>query len=603
MSWTIKVLSHGLRIHADDRTVLSDRLQAAGIPISVYCNKRGLCGKCFVEVVSGEFLPPSAKEEFWIKEKRLGENFRLACQLRITGNLEIKIPAASILEAVPVLPNIARSAVIPDPAVRKYEIELARPEISSPQSLFDLITEGLAAGALKVPATLLADLPRIVEEGRFTITVAVHAESEIIAVEPGASLANLGLAVDIGTTTLVMDLVDLDSGRTIDTEAALNGQVRRGADVISRIAYAYGHPERAAELRALVVGTLNEMIARLLKRNGAGSRSVYEVVVSGNTVMSHLFLGVPVDTLAAAPYQAVFSRGPSLAAAEAGFDINPRARVYLSPNIMSFVGGDISSGIIASRLAEKDGNFLLIDLGTNGEIVLKTGAELLATSTAAGPAFEGMAISCGMPALPGAIYRARLRPRSDVRRGDTGTDTDTGDSDMETWAIGERPALGVCGTGLIDIAAIALARGEISTRGAVLAPEKTIRISDALRLTQDDIRQLQLSCAAVKSGVRLMLARHGLGPADLAGIYIAGAFGSYLNIENSTALGLLPRIDGSRLMFIGNSSLAGARLLLVSKSERERVEALVRGIRYVSLASDPDFQNQFIGALDFEPWP
>jgi uncharacterized 2Fe-2S/4Fe-4S cluster protein (DUF4445 family) len=603
MRWTINILSHGLLVHADDGTILSDRLQAAGIPISVYCNKRGLCGKCFVEVVGGELPPPSAKEESWIKVRGLTEDFRLACQLQVTGDLEINVPAASILQAVPVLPSIARSAVTPDPAVRKYEITLARPEIASPSSLFDKITESLEAPTLEVPASLLADLPRVVQEGRFTITVAVHAEREIIAVEPGAAPANLGLAVDIGTTTLVMDLVDLDSGKTIDTEAALNGQVGRGADVISRITYAYGHPERAAELRGLVLDTLNEMIGRLLKRNGAASRSVYEAVISGNTVMSHLFLGVPVDTLAAAPYHAVFSRGPALRAAESGLDINPRAPVYLSPNIMSFVGGDISSGIIASRLAEKDGNFLLIDLGTNGEIVLKAGPELLVTSTAAGPAFEGMTISCGMPALPGAIYRARHRGRPDAFLGDKGTATHLRDSGIELWAIGERPALGVCGTGLIDIASIALARGEISTRGAVLTPDKTIRISDALRLTQDDIRQLQLSCAAVKTGVRLMLARHGLEPGDLDGVYIAGAFGSYLNIENSAALGLLPRIGGSKLLFIGNSSLAGARLLLMSKSERERVEALVRRVHYVSLASDPEFQNEFIGALDFEPWP
>jgi len=502
-----------------------------------------------------------------------------------------------------VLPEIPRSAVTPDPAVRKYELELPRPEISSPQSLFDTIADGLGLGSLRISPTVLSGLPSVVEEGRFDVTVAVHSDGEIISVEAGAGSPNLGLAIDVGTTTLVMDLVDLDSGKTIDTEAALNGQAGRGADVISRISYAYGKPDRVAELRKLALGTLNEMIGRLLGRRGLLPRSVGEVVVSGNTVMSHVLLGVSVDTLATAPYYAVFSRGPAVSAAEAGFNVQPCARVYFSPNIMSFVGGDIASGILASRLAEREGNFLLIDLGTNGEIVLKAGAELLATSTAAGPAFEGMNISCGMPALPGAIYRAKPRSRPDARRGDTGTDTDADGGDLELWAIGERPALGVCGTGLIDLAAIALSRGEISQRGGVLTPEKIVRVSSALVLTQEDIRQLQLACAAVKTGVRLMLARQGLEPGDLDGIYIAGAFGSYLNIENSTALGLLPRIDASKLVFIGNSSLAGARLLLLSRGERGRVEALVRRVRYVSLASDVEFQNQFIQALDFEPWP
>jgi len=586
MSRIIKVLSHGLSLRSEDGEILSDRLQAAGIPLSVYCNKRGLCGKCFVEVVGGPLPPPGGKEAFWIKQKGLGSEFRLACQYRIAGDLEINVPAASVVQAVPVLPNLPRSFVAPDPAVRKFVLELPQPEISSPRSLFDLIIEGLGAGRLGTPVSLLSDLPRVVEAGRFTVTVAVHAESEIIAVEPGDTLeANFGLAIDVGTTTLVMDLVDLDSGKTLDTEAALNSQVKLGADVISRITYAYGNPSKAAELRALVLETLNGMIGRLLGRNAVGRSSVYEVVVSGNTVMTHLLLGVPVDTLATAPYHAVFSRAPAVGASEAGLEVNDCARLHLSPNIMSFVGGDISSGLLASRLAEKDGNFLFIDLGTNGEIVLKAGGALITTSTAAGPAFEGMTISCGMPALPGAIYRARDAGR------------------LELWAIDGRPALGVCGTGLIDIAAIALARGEISARGAILNADKTIRISDSLHLTQADIRQLQLSCAAVKSGVRIMLARQGLTAADLDGVFIAGAFGSYLNIENSTALGLLPGIDGGRLTFIGNSSLAGARLLLVSKSERERAEALIQSVRYVSLASDPEFQDQFINALDFAPWP
>jgi uncharacterized 2Fe-2S/4Fe-4S cluster protein (DUF4445 family) len=326
------------------------------------------------------------------------------------------------------------------------------------------------------------------------------------------------------------------------------------------------------------------MIGRLLGRSKVPSESVHEVVIAGNTVMSHLLLGVPVDSLATAPYHAVFSRGPVVRASETGLAVNSHAPVYFSPNIKSFVGGDISSGLLASRMAGNDGHYLLIDLGTNGEIVLKAGDELITTSTAAGPAFEGMNISCGMPALPGAVYRVR------------------DDGAMTVWAVGGQTATGICGTGLIDIAAVALARGDISSSGAIRNADKRIRVTTTLSLTQDDIRQLQLACAAVKSGVRIMLAQNGLVAADLNGIYIAGAFGSYLNIPNSMALGLLPGIDAKKLVFIGNSSLAGARLLLQSKGERETVEALVRGIRFLSLASDPGFQDQFINALDFGPW-
>jgi uncharacterized 2Fe-2S/4Fe-4S cluster protein (DUF4445 family) len=585
MSRTIKVPSHDLEVSAEDGDRLSDRLLAAGIPISLYCDNRGLCGKCFVEVARGDLPSPGKKEAAWIRQKNLAENYRLACQYTITGDLVVNLPAAFTVRPVPVLPEIPRSIVTPDPAIRMYEVELSQPEISSPRSLFDQIAEGLGVREMRIPARLLRDLPAIVEKGRSRVTVAVHLDKEIVAVKPGSDLdRNFGLAVDVGTTTLVMDLVDLDSGKTIDTEAALNSQVRRGADVISRITYVYGNPGRAAELRDLLLGTLNEMVGRLLERAQVPPDSVHEVIISGNTVMSHLLLAVPVDTLATAPYHAVFSRAPVIPASEAGLAVNPGAPVYLSPNIMSFVGGDISSGLLASRMAGNDGHFLFIDLGTNGEIVLKAGRELITTSTAAGPAFEGMNISCGMPALPGAVFRARANGK------------------IEIWSVGGRPAAGVCGTGLIDIAAIALARGDISSGGAVRNAEKKVRFTETLSLTQEDIRQLQLACAAVKSGIRIILAQNGLTTADLNGVYIAGAFGSYLNIPNSMALGLLPSIDPKKLVFIGNSSLAGARLLLLSKGEREKVEVLVQQVRYLSLASDPGFQDRFIEALDFGPW-
>jgi uncharacterized 2Fe-2S/4Fe-4S cluster protein (DUF4445 family) len=418
------------------------------------------------------------------------------------------------------------------------------------------------------------------------VTVPVHRESEVIAVEPGNTLdQNFGLAVDVGTTTLVMELVDFESGRTLDMEAALNSQSRRGADVISRLTYALAETRNAAELRELVLETLNQMARRLLVRNRISPLSVYEVVVSGNTAMSHLLLGVPVETLATAPYQAVFSRLPGLNAREVGLAIHPHGKAYFAPNLKSFVGGDISSGLLALRLAARPGNYLFLDLGTNGEIVLKAGEELIATSTAAGPAFEGMNISCGMPALPGAIFRAE----------------DTGSIQAET--IGNRPAQGVCGTGLIDLIAIFLARAEILPGGAIQNPAKRLPVAPDIVLTQDDVRQMQLACAAIKSGIRLMLKANGLSVESLDGVFIAGAFGSYLNIRNSMALGLLPRMDEKRVTFIGNASLAGARLLLLAKDGRDEIESLVQRIHYMSLASDREFQDYFIRALEFAAWP
>ena len=585
MGQMIRVLSHGLTIPAEKDENLADKLRQAGIPLNLYCNKRGLCGKCFVEIISGLRPEPGTRELHWIRERALSDAHRLSCQYTIDDDLEINVPVASTHEDIPILPSIPESAVSPDPAVRKYQLRLERPEIRSPDSLSEQLLAGLRAPDLKVHPDLLRDLNRTLERAGFAATVVVYGEKEVIAVEPGTAPGqNYGLAIDVGTTTLVMELVDVDSGKTLDLEAALNSQSQRGADVVSRISYALAGADSADELRGLILDSLNQMIRRLLLRRRAAPTSVYQAVIAGNTTMNHLLLGVPLDTLARAPYHAVFSRLPDLEAEDIGLAIHPRGKVYFAPNIKSFVGGDVSSGLLASGLASRPGNSVFIDLGTNGEIVFNAGEELIATSTAAGPAFEGMNISCGMPALPGAIFRAESAGR------------------LQVFTIGNTPPRGVCGTGLIDLMAVFLARGEIAPGGAIRNREKKLVVAEGIVLTQDDVRQMQLACAAVKSGLQLMLKGGGLTPDQLDGIYIAGAFGNYLNLRNAAAIGLLPAVDDAKIVFVGNSSLAGARRLLVAGKERKRIESLVRRIRYVSLASDPEFQDHFIRALEFRKW-
>ena len=586
MSFTIKVPSHGRTLTAEKKDILADKLQQAGISLNLYCNRRGLCGKCFVEIASGARPDPRDREKYWLEREHLSARHRLACQYEVEGDLVINVPVSSTQANVPILPQIPRSEVTPSPAVKKYFLEIPKAQIAAPFSLSEQVMAALGSDSLGVPPDVLRGLGRALKEAGRKVTVAVHEEAEVLTVEPGDTVdRNFGLAIDVGTTTLVMELVDVGSGRTLDLEAAMNSQSRRGADVISRLTFAMEDPAKAAELRTLVLDSLNQMARRLFQRQRVSPDSVYEAVISGNTAMGHLLLGVPVDSLATAPYEAVFSSLPCLEARGVGLEIHPRGKVYFAPHIKSFVGGDISSGLLAAGLAARPGNFVFIDLGTNGEIVLKTGEEMVATSTAAGPAFEGMTISCGMPALPGAIFKAE----------DSGS--------LRTSTIGGAPARGVCGTGLIDLVAFFLARGEIAPGGAIRNPEKKLPVETGIVLTQDDIRQVQLACAAIKSGIRLLLKANGLSVAKLDGMIVAGAFGSYLNTRNSLRLGLLPRMDEDRILFIGNSSLAGARLLLIAREARREVEALVRKIRYFSLASDPDFQDQFIRALEFSPWP
>ena len=587
MASRIKVLSHRRTILAHQGEMLAEVLRRAGIPLNLFCNQRGLCGKCVVEIVKGKQSTPAEREKFWRKQKNLTRNQRLSCLFEIKSDLEISLPSSSTLQEVPILPAVSRSLVSVNPAVKKYVLEIPRPRISSPESLFELLLEGLGVRHLKISPLLLRELGPRLEKAKHKVTAVLHRDKEIIDLRPATeACGSYGLAIDVGTTTLVIELVELDTGKTVDTEATLNSQASRGADVISRLAYAISGHEKAAELRNLVLDTLNCLVNDLLQRNRVRPSSVYEIVISGNTAMNHLLLGVPVNSLALAPYHAVFSRLPYFSAQEAGFAVHPEAKVYISPNIKSFVGGDIASGLLASRLDRRKGNLLFIDMGTNGEIVLKTRESLIATSTAAGPAFEGMSISCGMPALAGAIYKV-----------------EDAAGKLKLSTLASAPARGVCGTGLIDLIAIFLKRGQLSPQGVILNREKRLHVAKGISLTQGDIRQMQLACAAIKTGIRLMLKQNGLKEADLGGIYVAGAFGNYLNIRNSMKIGLLPSLEERRIVFVGNSSLAGAKLLLVSLRERERVESLIRKVRYRALASDSLFQDHFIKALELKSWP
>jgi uncharacterized 2Fe-2S/4Fe-4S cluster protein (DUF4445 family) len=587
MALKIKVLSHGRTILAQKGEMLAEVLQRAGIPLNLFCSQRGLCGKCVVEIVKGKHSTPAEREKFWQRQKNLPQNKRLSCLFEVRSDLEINVPPGSTLQEVPILPAVSRSLVSVKPAVKKYVLKIPRPRLSSPESLLELLLEGLGVRHLKISPALLRELGPGLEKAKYKVAVVLHRDKEIIDLQPATeACGSFGLAIDVGTTTLVMELIELDTGITAASQAALNSQASRGADVVSRITYAMSGHEKAAELRTLVLDNLNRVISHILRRNRVRPSSVYEIVVSGNTAMNHLLLGVPVNSLALAPYHAVFSRLPYLSAQEVGFAVHPEAKVYISPNIKSFVGGDIASGLLASRLDRRKGNFLFIDLGTNGEIVLKTHESLIATSTAAGPAFEGMNISCGMPALAGAVYKV---------------EDAAGKLKLSTFA--NKPTQGVCGTGLIDLMAIFLERGQLSPQGAILNKEKRFHIAKGISLTQADIRQMQLACAAIKTGIRLMLKRNSLKEADLDGTYIAGAFGNYLNIRNSMKIGLLPSLEEQKIVFVGNSSLAGAKLLLVSLKERERVESLIQKVRYRALASDPLFQDYFIKALELKSWP
>jgi len=584
---TLKILPDGLTVRAKSGELLADVLERAGVSLSLYCHKKGLCGKCAVRIRSGLLPFLDAHEKAVLEKRGLSPDYRLACMFRLGGDTAIETLPGSRLGRVAVLEAGVSRPVVFDPQVRKLSLALEKPPLTSPEALTESMAEALGTEGLRFPGAALRSLGRIAAGGEppRLVTAVLYGEQDILEIEEGdTSGQTYGLAVDIGTSTVVVELVDLNSGTTVGRAASMNSQASYGADVVSRITYAFQNPDNLQRLRKSIVHLLNGIVADLSERTGVARERIYEAVVAGNAAMNHLLCGVSVDSLALSPFHAVFSSLPPLPAADLGLELHPSARVFIVPNIRSFVGGDITAGLAACELANEPGNALFIDIGTNGEIVLKKGPRFMATSTAAGPAFEGMSIGCGMLAVEGAVQRVEWR------------------DGFQLQTIGGLPPQGVCGTGLIDIVALGLAHGLIGRGGKISAPGKKLRLTDEISLSQHDVREIQLAAGAIKTGVRLMLKEFQVRPDDLEAVYVAGAFGNSLDIGHSLSLGLLPSIAGDKIRFAGNSSLAGARRLLVSAPERAAAESLARSVDHVSLATRPDFQDEFVRSLEFGPF-
>jgi uncharacterized 2Fe-2S/4Fe-4S cluster protein (DUF4445 family) len=574
-------------LSAPNGASVADVLREFRIPIGFPCCQRGLCGKCLIEIVEGEAGSADDSERAVLDRQHRPRDYRLACRVDMRGPLSIRIAPEARLATIRPLAEGRRRMIAVDPPLKKFVLVVPGVSLADPESALDGFLAKFAFPRPTVSLSVLPILAGLDPRRGETVTAVLYKNRRILAVEPGdTSGRSYGAAVDLGTTTVVVEVVDLNDGRTAAVSAGLNGQARFGADVVSRITAAHLDPGQRFSLRDEARHTINGLLAQAACKAGVRPEDLYEVVVAGNTAMSHLFLGLPVSTLAAAPFQALFSSLEPLDAPVGGLDMNAAGQIYLAPNIKSFVGGDIAAGLMAVDIENGPERALFIDLGTNGEIVLKNGQRLLATSTAAGPAFEGMGLSCGMMASPGAVYKAEFK-----------------DGEIELRVLGAGKAEGVCGSGLIDILAVALARGWMDSDGQILSADKFLRLSPDLILIQKDIREIQLAAAAVRTGMRMLLDEAGLSVGQLERIYVAGAFGSTLDIGNAMRIGLIPTVDPAKIEFVGNASLAGAKILLLSAKERERCEQLARSIRHVSLALGETFQDIFIDSLAFRSWP
>ncbi len=582
-------------------THLSRAAALAGAFIDSPCGGRGACGKCRVQA-NGALSELTAAERNKLTMEDLDEGWRLACQATVIGDTKVKVPFGSLQI---VLSGIQQQGKLA-PGIRKVFLKLPEPTVEDQRADVERLRAALGAGA-RVSLDAARDLGHVLRAADFAVT-AVLAGDECFAVEPGDTRTALyGIAFDIGTTTVVGVMLDLNTGEQVAVASALNGQAAHGADVISRINFAMSGPENLAELQRAVWETINGVIAQILRQSGVLRERIYELVAVGNTTMSHLLLGINPASLALAPYvpvngEARVERADRLSAA-----INPRGPVYALPNIACFVGSDTVGVIMATRVHDGDRVRLAIDIGTNGEIVLGSRRRLLACSTAAGPAFEGAEITFGMRATDGAIEKVWI------------------EDDVKVQTISKGRPRGICGSGLIDAVAEMLRLGLLDQSGRLIAQDDACQalpraLCDRLvqtergyafvlatvgkqqvYLTQQDVRKLQLAKGAISAGIAILMKELGVGYDDIAEVLLAGAFGSYVNPASSRAIGLVPAFPLSRLISVGNAASVGARLALLSTEARGEAEEIAARVEHVELSSRPDFQDIFVESMFFPP--
>lgn len=587
MAFKIHILDPFRRtIEASSDERLSRVLVRAGIPLSLYCGGKGICGRCLVEVLEGRLPPRDEEETAVLSTRKAAPRFRLACLLPVQSDLAVKIPPEALWTDIPGLTEGILPSFDFDPAVKTFICRLDRDLDSSS------LLEARGANLLKLPLDeewhrnswpVLREAVRSSGGAPGAYTATVFDERLLLNFAAGESADRAcGLAVDLGTTTVAVELINLVEGRIVEKAVGLNRQARFGADLISRISHAVLDSSHAEDLKHAALETLSDLLTRVCEGSKTSPGAVYDIALAGNTAMNHLLLGRSVRSLATAPFNAEFLSLPPLEASRYGFKVQDHARLFISPNIGSYVGGDITAGLLATDFVRRAGNALFVDLGTNGEIVLKSGEKITAASTAAGPAFEGASLSCGMLAVPGAV---------------DGVARDKGALSLST--IGNKPPAGICGTGYIDLLALFLREGLISRSGVITSRRDALPVAEGILISQKDIRSLQLAVAAIRTGIELLLALDGLRPSDLDVVFLAGAFGNTLNIENGRRIGLLPDVDPDRIRFVGNTSLAGARAMLLSRQARSEAVEISGRVGHVSLASDAAFQDTYIRCLVF----
>jgi uncharacterized 2Fe-2S/4Fe-4S cluster protein (DUF4445 family) len=588
--YKVTFLPEEVQVKVEQGTSLMQAAAEAGIQMEGPCGGKGTCSKCRVDVREAN-----------------GEQTVLACQTPVNQDMIVTIPQneVSLFRKGEADRQAMGLDIEINPAIWKKALKVEKPKLENQHS--DLARFYEAFGKeIPLTYTALQDLPAALRTGDHQIT-AVFTDERVLSVETGDNEGQLyGLAVDIGTTTVVAALMDLVTGHVLGIASITNSQNIFGADVISRIEHVVNYPQGLEQLQKRIVQGLNNLIDKLCAQAKVKPVDIGKLTIAGNTTMEHLFLGIDPRNLGPAPFIPVITHPLKLEAREIGLKTNPHAIVNMIPNIAGYVGGDITAVVLATRIYEKSGIFLAIDIGTNGEMVLSVDGKMMSCSTAAGPAFEGAHIKYGMRAAPGAIEGVGF------------------DGDISLKVIGDGYPTGVCGSGLIQAVQVLVSIGAVTSSGKMLSRKEgenkglAASILDrfgtdengnffilayprdksgGVVITQMDIRELQLAKGAIRTGIEILLKEAGITAGKIDQVLMAGAFGNYINIESALALGLLPKVAYEKIIPVGNAAGTGARIALISEELWHKAAWISREVKHIELSGRIDFHEMFIQNL------
>jgi uncharacterized 2Fe-2S/4Fe-4S cluster protein (DUF4445 family) len=614
-------------------TPVLDAARSLGVFVESVCGGRGICGRCQVQPAEGHFAkhgiesrashlsPGNAVEARYAEKRALAPDRRLSCQARVNGDIVVDVPADVAIHAQTVRKRSEAREIVRDLAIHLHYVEIEPPDMERPLGDLDRLADALKRDFglpdLTFDVTLLARAQAILRKADFKVTAVVYTDDgaapRLLDIRPGFSEQLFGVAVDIGSTTIACHLVDLMSGRTVASAGTSNPQIRFGEDLMSRVSYVMMNPEGRVALTDTVRGAVEALIDRVAGQGGMTRADIMEAVVVGNPIMHHLFLGLDPTELGQAPFALAVSGAQRMPARENGLQLHPAARLYLLPCIAGHVGADAAGVALAEGPQRHDDVTLVVDVGTNAEILLGDKTRVLAASSPTGPAFEGAEISCGQRAAPGAIERVRidpvtLEPRIKVIGCEVWSDEPGFAEGTQAFGV-----TGVCGSGIIEAMAELFLAGVITHDGIVDGGKAAVndrialdgrtasyvlwRGTPELKVTQGDVRAIQLAKSALYAGCRLLMDKFGAATVDR--IKLAGAFGSYIDPKYALILGLVPDCDLDKVTAVGNAAGTGARMALLSRAHRREVEALVRSIEKIETALEPRFQEHFVNAMAF----